>query len=310
MKGRVFPYLLLFLVSLALAYLASLPSKKDSGSQVWLDLDGHLDSLSFRDERVEIKIDFHTKVVDLTDLKSKKPVSHLFLGNDGLVELKKQIETMRAIKTIGNFADINQEEYGFQTDSSKFLSLKMRNESYKFDIGKRSFQSPHIYLHDLNRKKVILVSNVFIRSMQNAKSQLIERRLIQAELGSEVSSIQLNHKEKVFTLVPGEGASSNGLWMIKGREPSNKGVTNWIKKLMGLRVKSYVKKEDVSSALSIAPILLIRINLIDGNAEELLVYRDSIDEPKEYIIHKDTQELLPLLDLDKLKTLLDDLEEF
>ena len=74
--------------------------------------------------------------------------------------------------------------------------------------------------------------------------------------------------------------------MIKGREPSNKGVTNWIKKLMGLRVKSYVKKEDVSSALSIAPILLIRINLIDGNAEELLVYRDSIDEPKEYIIHK------------------------
>ncbi|SMF55365.1 DUF4340 domain-containing protein [Pseudobacteriovorax antillogorgiicola] len=314
MNSRVLPYFVLFLIGLAGAYWASGPKDKVDRGQVWLNIDGKIELITYQDPKKRVIVDADQRWVteaEMQDGIDLPPVE--YKAGKAFENVLEDLETLRALKTIGKFSEVSAEEYGFAGEEKTTLIIKTKNEEYSFEIGKRSFQTSNVFVRDMKRDEVILVSRSAINILRNAKARLYERKPYNFDLNDDVVAVQISRGDKSLELVK-EGRSEKGkvVWKRSDKDDKADSEASWLEKVLKLQVKKYatpVERQNLDKADALVTIGF-KGQKNDVESMSILKLNPGGDELEQFWLKSNYVKTYVLVDSNRAKTLVQDLSNF
>ena len=309
MNNRILPYLVLFIVGLGGAYWASVPKGKSSKGQLWLNLEGKIKEVQYIGDSVEVLVDIPNRWIEVNPTGDSTAKRQVFKAGKTLDDVLKGLEKIYAIKVIGSLKDIDSKEYGLENSKTR-LDVVTEETKYSFDVGKRSFQTSNVFLHDSNRKEVILASRNAINLLRNAKARLYERSPIDFKLNDNVSLVKVRRGgDSIEIEKKGKDDKGKLLWKRKDKEQPSQDLGSWLNKVVKLQAKKYADPKHRQDFDKLSVILEASFFDREKSVDTIkIVKREKGKEKFEYWLTSSYVGSYVLLDGNRAKTLIQDFQ--
>ncbi len=276
MRKELFIYSTVFILSLGLAYWASLPtSNKAEQRQAVLSLSaGQIGGVDFSSSeiKVSIKQNESKKWWIETD---KAGVKDRFLSSNKIQDVLAQFNPLEAVRVIGEVKDDGLAEYGLK-DSTKSLSVvdAKGDVQLTLKIGKQAFGTRNVYVQESKNNKVLLMSGDIIGDVERPETKLFERTMTNVVMDEvQKASLELGQATKVrkfaHTKRDDKGAT---LWTDEAAEGATVvSAKSWFERLDRVRIVSFATSEEV--ALLDKDPVLFAVDLESAAAKDRLIFK-------------------------------------
>jgi hypothetical protein len=248
MKPNISTYSVLFFIGLILAYYASSDSKSHrSYGQQWLSLDKTtFKQLTYEEEggksvNIEPQGD---KLFWVTFQAKADSETQQFRADDTMDQLLEDWTRLGVVKALGSSENLKLEDFALGTDA-KLLILEFADQKYVFEVGKRSFQSPNVFMLDKKKNEVILVKQSLLNPLQKPRADLFERNIHDLELDT-IDRIEVSNDDKQITLVPHEMKPGERKW-VRAEDKEDEAADNWLGRILDLRARNYKPLHETQS---------------------------------------------------------------
>ncbi len=310
MKNSFYP--LLLVVSLGLAYWASLPTKRGNvHRELWLETNPNAEyQIKYTDTKkiTTVKGDWVTveKIVDNTPMPPMQ-----FKSSTQLNRVTDKLLKLFAEKVIGDAKNLNLADYELDKDN-KYFEIGESDSFKKFVIGKRSFQTSNIYVLDVSKQKVILINREPINLLRNPKARLFESHPYKFKLSDDVSSVVILKNGKELTMNLAKNEKNQILWTKPGDKEPLQSEGSWISSLLKLKITKYPIESERKKLEKLDNKFQVKFQK-DGNKVEILSFykwENDMQKEESYWIKSDYLGTFGMVDSTKAKTLLQDINSF
>ena len=279
MLKKLAPYLILFTISLFLAYKASLPEEGRTLSSVkWFEAEGKLSKVFYKKaSKLELTILPHENGYFAREqlFTEGKPTStSSFKTSQRFLEFAQSFKPFYVKRVIGKVDKEKKTRFGFFDDPKKQTILELHHEKTPkktFQIGHRSFGSSQIYLFDEDQGEALLVDSRPFDDLDKAKTKMINRLVHKIAL-KDIEEVAIkkdtqkalwkhNQKEKRFYDAKKGDAKESGSYLT------------WIEKIGKLRVLSYLDASSHKELLTKTPLFSLELLSKTQAAEKITFWK-------------------------------------
>lgn len=167
-----------------------------------------------------------------------------FRGNETTEKLIEELSTLTALRTLGKVDATKLKTFGLK-DSKRKLVLTMGKTNRIFIIGDKTHGNMDYYVQDTQDERVYVIKPKQMQNLKYAEYRLIDRRLYDFKT-DEIDTV------KIMAKVAGEDKSQSltqhnrrksraAFWSLTGSNKREELYTNWMTKLLRLRVSDYLQ---------------------------------------------------------------------
>jgi hypothetical protein len=317
MKIKMMPYVGFFIVSLALAYFAADEGAHESESgQNWLKLaKGSIQEIAYEEDgnQTHVKkgqgegIYWIETVLKLKSPEGEKEEKDRFLANEKLEEALERFHSFEVEKVIGDAKGLKLEEFGLDKPVGRLVVKYGENQELKLAIGKRSFQSPEVFVLDEGKQTVLLLDRQTIALLERPKNRLALTQPYRFK-PDDLAAAMLSQEDKTAEFVQ-QGKGQARAWFTRGKSDSpNEAFRNWLDKLLKLRVEAYPSEEQVAGIEQLPRKFSILFRDERKELDLLTFYEDSSASPLRYWVKSRSLPLPVAVEGSKVSVLLADLK--
>lgn len=274
MKREFYLYLTAFLLSVALAFWASIPMKdKDPERKAVLSIaGGQIGEITFTSPEATMKVSKNSD--GKWWVKSDKAgVKERFLTSSKIEETLALLNPLEAIRVIGKVKDEQLAEYGLG-DSKKTLGVTdtKGGELIKLTIGKQAYGSRNVFAKESRENSVILLSGDFVGDFERPDLKLYERTITAVAI-EEVEGATVTQGAKTRKLVHSKRDEKGSLvWTADTADGANVvSAKSWFERLDRIRVVSYSGAEEIAVLEKLTPIFQVELDG-QGSSGDILVF--------------------------------------
>lgn len=289
MLKKLGPYIVLFFISLGLAYYASLPDlEKSKGDLRWLDLaDVKITEVRFSGKDMDLHISQKGRgywAEISKDKEGKAPTTQSspvygFKVNSRFQDLLGYFKPLLVKRLIGTIPKEKRGTFGLLEEGHS-LEILTPNKTYRFLLGDRSYGSSNMYVMDQESNEVLLVISKPFDDLSKASSLLFERDLFDEALDN-IEKIEIKRGEATVTWDHTE-KDQKGMLIWRDDQPdaeANSAYKSWIEKVDKLKVVRFATPQEHAS-LGNEKILFSVTLLREGKQVETLTFRKTGTEDK------------------------------
>ncbi len=245
MRKDVLVYVGLLFAALSLAYYSSLPVDKSSEGRVeWLKIEpSSISQVSYESSGRKVEVSkrsdefYWVKYQNLVNTIDKKadPEPQEFRASKQVLDVLAFFSPMYATRDLGDGKDLDLANFDLEGAGEATITVQATGDIREFKIGKRSYGSRDIYIHDLKSGHVLLLNGSAFDKIKNARGSLYERRLYELT-EAEVSRVVVRSAGKEKALEH-SSKNSNGITIWSDSEapatekPSYKSFVTKVKKI-------------------------------------------------------------------------------
>lgn len=265
----------LFLVSLGLAWWASMPAatKDDNVKSVVSIVSAQIGSVEFTsgDTKVEVK----SQGDDRWWIETLKAgVKEGFLGSSKVKDVLNQFNPLEAVRVIGAVKDEGLGEYGLAGTAAKTMRILDRSGAalLSLAIGKQAYGTRNIFVQDLKDKSVMLITGEFVGDLEKAELRMYERTFTNIQM-DEVQTAVISYQDKSKKLFHTRRDEKGGLlWTNESAEGSaNAAAKSWFERLDRTRIVSFAKDQELDTLKSAKPVFEVELTGA-GGAKDTFVF--------------------------------------
>ena len=189
-----------------------------------------------------------------------------FKANEQISTILDALKPFRAVRVVGKADKLDVKEYGLDDKAGLLTIATSKGESFNLRVGKRSYGSRNVFALDEKQGQVILIEATVIESLENAKTQLYERRIVAKEL-AEFKQVKAVAGGQEKALVQGD-KDQNGEATWKDADEGATAKPNyktWLDNVAKMRVQRFATKEEEAKIAGLPPFL--ELVLVDGDKE-------------------------------------------
>lgn len=317
MKVKILPYIVFFLASLAFAWYASKPtSESDAAGKEWLSLNrASIQKISYSDETSKVTVTkdagaFDAFWIDSTEKKKEGDkeveVKEHYLVGERLNELLTSLTPFRAEKLIGEAGKVNLADFGLDKPTGTFEVQYGEGKTFSLSIGKRSFQSPHVFVLDKEKNMVLLVERKVMSMLEKPKARMaLVKPFTFAEADLAQAQLSVDKKSETFTR---KQQAENKNWFAEGKKDApSEAFRNWLDKLLKLRVEGYPDEVQKAALAKLEPKFTLQLKSDREQLDTWSILEDP-GTPSKYWLKTMKLPVPVLIDATKVPVLLNDLK--
>lgn len=309
MKDALYP--LILVISLSLAYWASLPTEKGQlHRELWLSSNISPELIiKYQDkEKITTIQDGWVTVEKIVDDTPMPPLT--FRSNRQLNRVRDKLLDLYAEKVIGDANDLDLKDYELDQDTS-FFEIGSEGSTKRFVIGKRSFQTSNVYVLDKSRQKVILVQREPFNILRNPKARLFEARPFKFRLIDDVSHATISRGDKSLEMILGKDDKNKVFWTKPNEKETLESEGSWIRSLLRLKITKYAIGSEEKKLAKLTEEFQVNFTKNGEPVEQIKLYKlEKEDEQTSYWVKSNYLNSYGMVDGTKAKTLLQDISSF
>lgn len=249
MRVKILPYVAFFVASLAFAWFASRPTlQTETMGKEWISFSKQsISKIIYTDENATVEISKDPNVPEafwiesIEKPKEGTPIKDRYLVSERFNEVMAELSPFRVDKQIGEASKVNLADFGLDKPTGTFEVQYGEGKVFTLLMGKRSFQSPTVFVLDKEKNLVLLVQRKVMSMLEKPKTRLgMSKPFTFAE----------NDVARVYVTVDGKTSKffrkSQGteqIWYPEAKDTASEAFRNWIDKVLKLRVEGYPQDE-------------------------------------------------------------------
>ncbi len=319
MKVRILPYALFLVACLAFAWFASRPnSDGDSSAKEWMSLSrDSIKKIVYTDETSTVTVSKDPSVkdaywIDSVEKKKEGPndieVKDRYLVGDKINDLLTGFTPFKAEKIIGESSKLNLADFGLDKPSGTFEVHHGEDKVFQLLMGKRSFQSPHVFVLDKDKNTVLLVERKVMSLLEKPKARMAMVKPF-SFTEADVAQVGLSFEKKLENFTR-KRQGENMVWFAESKaDKPSEAFRNWIDKVLKLRVEGYPDAEQLEALNKLEAKFTVKLQSDRAELDTWSVLEDTGNPAKYWL--KTTKLPVPVLvDASKIPVLLNDMKAF
>lgn len=275
----IFPYSLVMILGLGLAFWASAPKQKEDakGTSIIKIEPSDIAKIEYETQKRSVTIENRSSRFWVSiNQKENEPNSNkeatakksqIFLANSKIDKALESFSPLIAKRIVGPAANLNLSEFGLEasnpdTDDAnntrqELAITRANGTEWKLTLGKKSFGSSNRFALDSRENRVILIDGRPFENFEKAEFRIFEKQLIKQkwdDITNATISFAGQAKTLRHTLRNSRGALQ---WSsINDDAKPNPRYQSWMDKISRLKVETYLEAD---TTMPSAPILEIKL---------------------------------------------------
>ncbi|MCX6127820.1 MAG: DUF4340 domain-containing protein [Proteobacteria bacterium] len=253
MKAKILPYFCFFILALGFAWYASLPGKEDENTgREWVSLPkSEIQKIVYQDDASTVTVNrdavkqdaWWISIVDNKNQTDQKfAAADRFIANDKFNELINGLSPYRIEKLIGAADKVNLADFGLDKPTGSFEVNYGEGKTFSLTLGKRSFQSPHVFALDKQKNTVLLVERSIVGMLDKPKVRLALIKPFGFE-ESQIKGSKLSYEGKTLGFLRKQKGDQVQWFAESKSDVPNEAFRNWLDKILKLRIEGYPSDE-------------------------------------------------------------------
>ena len=164
----------------------------------------------------------------------------VFLGSARAMALVEDFAPLTARRSLGTLDAAKLDELELTSPSSS-LGVVRRGREASLALGGETFGTRHRYAS--YEGQVFVLGNTLVRPLSQAKTRLVERKLVGWD-EAEIESISIDTASGPVALEQANRDDrEEAYWTTSGTAGANEEATDWVERLLRLRARTYLEEE-------------------------------------------------------------------
>jgi hypothetical protein len=318
MRVKIIPYVAFFIASLAFAWFASRPTvNSDVVGKEWIHIAKEsLNKIVYTDENGTVEVIKDKSVPDAywiesTEKRKEGPndvsVKDRYLVGERIKELLSELAPFRVDKQIGEAGKVNLVDFGLDNPTGTFEVYYGDGKVFTLLMGKRSFQSPTVFVQDKDKNLVLLVQRKVMSMLEKPKARMaMSKPFSFAE--DDVARVYVNQdgKERRFFA---KTQGKNKTWFPEAKDTASEAFRNWMDKVLKLRVEGYPQDQELEALNKLTPKFTLALKSDRSDLDTWSILEET-GESTRYWLKAGKLPVPVLIDATKAPVLLNDMKAF
>lgn len=278
MKRGILVSFAFLLVSLALAFYASLDGNKSADADItWARIGaGEFEKLIYsgKDADVTITPDGSNGFwVEYTSHEANGRKER-FKGNDKVEKLVTSLNPFVIKRALGGVAELKLEEYSLHDHSGGSLQIMAKGKTViDFKLGRRAFGSQDIYALDVGKNTVVSMAGGIVEDLRGAATRFYLREVFRYK-DQEISQVDVSKDgESVFAMRAEKVGADETKWVDTRTGEASEAFGNWFSKARNLKIEHYATEEITQSLRAAKPLLTIAVASPSKRLDEVAIQK-------------------------------------
>ncbi|HYX39879.1 MAG TPA: DUF4340 domain-containing protein [Oligoflexus sp.] len=318
MKVRIVPYIVFFVASLAFAWFASRPSlQSESMGKEWISISKEsLKKIVYTDENGTVEVSKDPTApeafwIDSAETRKEGPndvsVKDRYLVGDRMKELLAELAPFRVEKQIGEAGKVNLADFGLDKPTGTFEVQYGEGKTFTLLMGKRSFQSPTVFVLDKDKNLVLLVQRKVMSMLEKPKARMaMSKPFSLAE--DDVSQVYVHQDNKTWKFYR-KTQGSEKVWYPEATDKPAEAFRNWIDKVLKLRVEGYPQDDQKEALSKLVPKFSMELKTDRADLDTWSILEEA-GTPTRYWLKAGKLPVPVLIDATKVPVLVNDMKAF
>jgi hypothetical protein len=318
MRVKIIPYVAFFIASLAFAWFASRPTvNSEIVGKEWISVSKEaLKKIVYTDENGTVELSKDSKIPDAFWINSEEKktegpndvrVKDRYLVGDRIKEVLAELTPFRVEKQIGEAGKVNLADFGLDKPTGTFEVHYGDGKVFTLLMGKRSFQSPTVFVLDKDKNLVLLVQRKLMSMLEKPKSRMaMSKPFSFAE--DNVARVYVNQDNKEWRFFRKKQGVEQ-VWYPEAKDKPTEAFRNWIDKVLKLRVEGYPQDSELEALQKLTPKFKLDLKSERVDLDTWSVLEESGTTPR-YWLKTDKLPVPVLIDATKVPVLLNDMKAF
>jgi len=318
MRVKILPYVAFFVASLAFAWFASRPTvQSESMGKEWISISKEdLKKIVYTDENGTVELSKDTTVsdafwIDSEEKRKEGPndvsVKDRYLVGERIKELLAEIKPFRVEKQIGDAGKVNLADFGLDKPTGTFEVQYGDGKAFTLLMGKRSFQSPTVFVLDKDKNLVLLVQRKVMSMLEKPKARMAMSKPFNF-VEDDVARVYVKQDGKEWRFFR-KTQGANKIWYPEAKDTATEAFRNWIDKILKLRVEGYPQDDQKEALSKLSP--KFTLDLLSDRADlDTWSILEEPGTPVRYWLKTGKLPVPVLIDATKLPVLLNDMKAF
>jgi hypothetical protein len=318
MRVKIIPYVAFFIASLAFAWFASRPTvNSETMGKEWISISKEsLKKIVLTDENGTVELVKDAAVpnafwINSEEKKKEGPndvtVRDRYLVGDRIKEVLAELTPFRVEKQIGEAGKVKLADFGLDKPTGSFEIHYGDGKVFTLLMGKRSFQSPTVFVLDKDKNLVLLVQRKLISMLEKPKARMaMSKPFSFAE--DDVARVYVHQDGKEWRFFR-KNQGVEKVWYPEAKDKASEAFRNWIDKILKLRVEGYPQDAELEALNKLTPKFKLDLKSERDDLDSWSILEEAGTSPRYWL--KAGQLPVPvLIDATKVPVLLNDMKAF
>lgn len=185
-----------------------------------------------------------------------KVVEESFRADNKMAQFFDSFKPLRAERVVGDDKDIKLADFGIGADSPTLTLNLEGGKKLVYRIGQKSYGSSNVFVHDPERKKVILINGMQIENLADARSRMYERNMFEFD-ANDVKKAEIATDSLQAKWDQSERDDKGVLQWKEDREGSSPKASykTWMDKVLKVKLQRYATETE-RSQVEAAPVVM------------------------------------------------------
>lgn len=318
MRVKIIPYVAFFIASLAFAWFASRPTvNSEIVGKEWISISKEaLKKIVYTDENGTVELIKDGTVPNAFWINSEEKrkegpndvtVKDRYLVGDRIKEVLAEITPFRVEKQIGEAGKVNLADFGLDKPTGTFEIHYGEGKVFTLLMGKRSFQSPTVFVLDKDKNLVLLVQRKLMSMLEKPKARMAMSKPYNfAE--DDVARVYVHQDGKEWRFFR-KNQGTEKIWYPEAKDKASEAFRNWIDKVLKLRVEGYPEDAELEALGKLTPKFKLDLKSERADLDSWSILEETGTTTRYWL--KAGQLPVPvLIDATKVPVLLNDMKAF
>jgi hypothetical protein len=275
-----------------------------------------LKKIFYTDENGTVELSKDSKIPDAFWINSEEKkkegpndvtVKDRYLVGERIKEVLAELTPFRVEKQIGEAGKVNLADFGLDKPTGALEVHYGDGKVFTLLMGKRSFQSPTVFVLDKDKNLVLLVQRKLMSMLEKPKSRMAMSKPFSFD-EDDVARVYVNQDGKEWRFFR-KNQGADKVWYPEAKDKASEAFRNWIDKVLKLRVEGYPQDSELDALQKLTPKFKLDLKSERTDLDTWSILEESGTTPR-YWLKADKLPVPVLIDATKVPVLLNDMKAF